>query len=454
LKLNRIKTWFQNLLYLFSLYFKRGAWSSLFYFFTVFLILVIVGFLLESNAKMDRVVQEMNKIIPPNRIKVNIPSNIKIKRTGGGILSLLGQKEEKVTRTKNFITPDKLKSLKTIEGIEKIIPLYSVDFPMGVEFGVPGTPNRFRAEVIGIGIPPENAKPYIQTRSKNFSRRRGKVPVLVASYILQVFNVLLQNNDIPYKITEKNVIGLSFFITVGASAFQGASSDIKPQTIPCQVVGFVDMDYTYGIAFPASFVERFKRQYWRNFRPGYYDSLILEINLERFDRIQKQIEEKGFQVHQDTGIFQKISRFIRENKRGVGLFLNFISIVILILGLIIGFYTILWMLKGKNLEFSLYRFFGSSRIRILFLYGAYLSVLNVLSLIAAYFVLKEAFQRIGDRLLKLAEDLPAGFSSLLQKDFILGFQVLKPYFTYSFFFLEGVVLSLIALYLAGLNRKL
>lgn len=418
----------------------------------------MVGFLLETNKKMERVSEAMGKLLPANRFKLTVPSRRRVKKTGGGILSLFGKKKVKITRTKNFITPKERRALKKIPGVKKIIPIQAIDFPMGVEFAVPGTGNRFRAEVIGIGLPSKYARRFINRRySKRFRKRRGEVPVLLASYILDIFNAIIQNNDIPFKLNKKTVLGLRFQVAVGASSFGfGANNGTqqKVELYSCKVVGFIDMDYTFGIAFPSSFISKYKRRYWKNYRPGYYDSLMVELALENFGKIKKAVKKKGFLLRQNTGVFQKVSRFVKENQKGLGLFLKLISLTILVLGLFIAFYTVLSMLRGKSLEFSLYRFFGTGNLRIALLFGSYLTVLNLLVHFLAHFVLKSVFLKVGEALLKMKNVIPAGFESILEKNNLMKPQVLGQFLPYSFVFLEAALFAFIGIYLLGLNRRL
>lgn len=453
--LKKILISIRNTFYLFYLYFKRGAGLSLFYIAMLCFIFCIVGFLLESNAKMQQFTKELNQLLPSNRVKLTIRPHIRIKEKGGGLLSLFGGKKKKtVTRRKSFITPSRLKKLKSIEGVSKITPIYSVDFPTGVEFNVPGSGSSFRAEIIGIGLPEKYSWRYLYKKTR-FRYRKGKpVPVLISSYILQLFNVIIQNNGVNFKITRKNVIGLKFYVTVGSSSINPDQKLPFNETHVCEIVGFIDMDFTLGVTFPANFVSPFKRLYWKNFRRGYYDSLMVNISLKNFKETMKKIKKAGFIVQEDTQIFNKISRFIQNNQKLLSIFLKFISYIILILGLTVAFYTILWLLKGKNLEFSLYRFFGSSRLRILVLYGAYISILNIISIYLSSYILKKVFHTAGNYLLKLKEQVPIGFEKLLKADYLLN-PILLPSLSYpTFIFLEVSAASLIFIYLTLLNRKL
>ena len=445
-----------NTLYLFFLYFKRGFWKTLFYFFTLLLISVIVGMLLESNAKMSLLVEKITSLLPTNRIKVTIPQTVKREQTNPAILSFFGnnkQEENKVIRTKNYITPQKIEELKKIKGINQIVPIHNVDFPLGVEFAFPGSGMTFRMEIIGIGLPSVNASKYVKLKeNKKFKIKGKEVPVLVASYIVQIFNVILENNDIDFKLSEKNILGLRFNAVLGDSLL-GASGG-KKEVYQCKVVGFIDVDYTYGLVFPEEFTEKYKKIYWKNFKKGYYDSLMLELSLENFEELQDTLKKKGFQIKEDTSLFKRISDFIQKNQEAVAIFLKLISAVILFLGMIIAFYTIFWMLKDRALEFSLYRFFGSSNLRIWLLYSLYLSLINLLSILACFQILKKIFSILGQSLSQFQEWIPAGFESILTEDFLYQNIVLSNFSFTTLGFLEISGFSIVFLYLLGLNKKL
>ncbi len=235
-----------------------------------------------------------------------------------------------------------------------------------------------------------------------------------------------------------------------------SASNIKDELVTCKVVGFIDIDYTYGIVFPISFTNKYKRQHWKNFKRGNYDTLMVTISLNKFNEIEKEIKKLGFIVKKDSGLFntKKISKLVNQNKKGLGIFLKLISFIIVILGSIISFYTIFWMLKNKGLEFSLYRFFGSSNIRILLLYGAYLSIINVIAISISYFILNKVFYKLGSYILTLKEDLPSGFQAIFSKDFLLEPLITGKVFFSGFFLLEIMAFSMILIYLAKLNKKL
>lgn len=450
--LKKILTALLNSFYLFGLYFKRGALKSLFYFFILMLIAVIVGFLLETNAKVDKMVEGVNKILPVDRIKIGIPQ--KVYNPNSGLLSLFGGKDEKKPKTKDFIKPSLIKQVREIPGVKNIIPLYNVDFPTGVEFSFPGSGSVFRAEAIGIGMPPLYAKPYIQVKNKNFNQQGGEVPVLVATYLLQVFNMILENNNIGFKIDEKNVIGFTFNLVIGNSFMSSGGQNGFRDIVKCRVVGFIDMDYTYGVAFPAPFIEKYKKVFWGNFKPGHYDSLMLEVAIDHLNEVEKRVQSKGFFIKDDSQIMKKISTFINQNQAGLAIFLKFISAIILLMGLIISFYTVFWMLRDKGVEFSLYRFFGSSNFKILILYGAYISVINFLSVLISFFILKKLFLEMGKYLLQFKDKIPMGFQSVLDPNFILNPLILNQFLSFSFVFMEISVFSMIVIYLAGLNKRL
>jgi len=441
----------RNLNHLLFLYLKRGALKSFLYVVTLFAVSLTVGFLLESNAKMDAAVGQLNRILPANRFKAVIPQKIEPVKQAG-VFSLFS-KPQAQPRRKNFITPALLQKVKAISGIESAVGLISVDFPMGVEFSVPGSSSAFRAEVIGIGLHEKDARPFLAPR-ENFRPQAEEVPVLLASYLLEVFNVILQNNAVPFRLTEKTVLGMKFSLHIGESAFAASGSPLVSRRILCRVAGFIDLDYTYGIAFPSGFIDAYKKKFWQNFQTGYYDSLMLTLSLDDFDRTEKQLKALGFQVQEDTAVFKRVSRFVNDNKKMVSLFLSMISAVILVLGVLLCLYTVSFMLKDRGLEFSLYRFFGSSNFKIFALYGIYLTLLNLLALWISYQVSRWLLQKLGTQLLELKEHIPSGFQAILDSEFLLNPLVLTRFFSGAFLLLEFSLGILLAVYLAGLKKRL
>jgi len=329
-----------------------------------------------------------------------------------------------------------------------------IDFPMGVEFGFPGSNSTFRAEVIGIGLPSSNAKPFIHVKNKNFKAEGNEVPVLIATYLIQVFNMIMENNNIGFKITDQNVVGFTFTAIIGNSFMGPSGGKNLREAVRCKVVGLIDVDFTYGLAFPNPFIEKYKKVFWTNFAPADADSLMLEVAIDQLPAIEKTLKKKGYIIKEDTQLMKKISNFINQNQVGLSLFLKFISVVILFMGLIISFYTVFWMLRDKGTEFSLYRFFGSSNLKILLLYGTYISALTFLALFISYYLLKNIFKEMGIYLLQFKEQIPLGFQSILNPDFLVNPIILNQFLTFSFIFMEISVFSLIGIYLISLNKIL
>jgi len=447
----KIGIFLKNLAYLLWLYLKRGFLKSLFFFTTLILVSLTVGLLLESNAKMDKAVEKLNSILPLNRMKAIIPQKIEDKKTGG-VLSLLS-KPKAGPRKKNFITPNLLEKVLKAKGVEKAEGILNVDFPMGVEFAVPGSSSLFRAEVIGIAMNKKALKPFLPPK-ENFKASSKEVPILLASYLLDIFNMVLQNNGVSFKLTPENVVGMKFTLHIGQSAFKSNQESLVNHQISCKVVGFIDMDYTLGIVFPDDFLHPYKKMFWENFKQGYYDSLMLTLSLNKFEETEKELAKLGFSLQQDTSVFKKVSRFVNDNKVMLSLFLKIISAIIMVLGILLCLYTIFFLLKDRGLEFSLYKFFGFSEKKIFCLYGFYLTFLSAGALWISYKIAFFLLNFLGEKILTFKKHIPWGFQSILDKDFLLNPVILQNFFTQSFILIVISFLTLLALYLVSLKKRL
>ncbi|PKL14856.1 MAG: hypothetical protein CVV50_02205, partial [Spirochaetae bacterium HGW-Spirochaetae-6] len=452
---NKILSFLQNTLYLFHLYFKRGIFKSIFYLLTLVLIFTLVGFLLEANAKMGLIADEANKLFPADKIKVTIPQKVRKSNAVSNLFSLLKGQPQKVIRQKDFISAEQLKTLSRHPGIKKVIPMLNIDFPLGVGINFFG--NAFYFEGIGISLLPADAKAFVKTKPSSFQIQKNEVPVLVASYLIDIFKIMSQNTELPIKITQEAFLGFRFNARIGSSFLTGKSSSEEFQKeVSCKIVGFIDIDYSYGLVFPESFIRPFKEKYWSNFKKGSYDRLMLEIELEQLNSVETFIRSKGFIIEDDGGMFnsRKISSFINQNKEAISLFLKLISFIITLLGGIIALYTVLWMLKDRGLEFSLYRYFGSSNLRIMVLYGSYLTAINLLALYFSQSILHRIYSNLGKYILNFKDQIPQIFKTLLQDEFLLKNIILGDFFSIGLIFLEACGFTVIALYLAGLNKKL
>ncbi len=372
---------FKSFFYSLFLYTKRLKFYSFLYIFTLFIIVLILGLSLYFINNISLFSEKVKSVTPENRIKIVLKDE-GIKKKNGGIFSLFS-KDNIIKKEKNFIKPDTVKKIESIRGVKSTIKLYNIDFPVSVYFSIPGSSNYFNAEIVGIGIDSNYAKSFV--RKGDFIYKEGKeVPILIASYLIEVFNSIFEANNFPLKLTKENVLGFTFNIVVGSSFMVGG----KPlDNLRCKVVGFIDMDYTMGIAVPSELVAKYKKYYWSNFKNNYFDFLISYIDIKEYNTIEKELDRLGLKIKKSDNLFNKISDIINTILEVLKITVTLVFFVIGVLGIIGIIYTLIFMLKGRRTEFYIYNFFGGINITS-FLFWGYISILNFIVVFINYFIIE------------------------------------------------------------------
>lgn len=431
---------FKGFFYSILLYAKRLKFYSFLYLLALFIIILVLGLSWFFIDKVSLFSEKIKDVIPENRIKI-------VLRDEGVKKSIMSIFSKDIKKEKNFIKPDLLNKVRSIKGINSVSPIHNIDFPISVYFSIPGSSTVFNAEVVGIGISESEARKFVYRG--DFSYKDKEVPVLVASYLIEVFNSIIEANDVPIKLTKESVIGFTFNVAVGSSFF---GSDNTLDTVKCRVVGFIDLDYTVGIAFPSSFIAKYKKHYWSNFRDNYYDFLISYIDLNEYNNIEKKLSELGLKVKKNDNIFNKIADIINTIIYILKTTVGIVFLIILFLGILGIIYTIIFMLKGRKTEFFIYNFFGGYLFTST-VFWSYITILNIFAVIFNYFLLGHFIYFFSNFLNSLDLSSFAELSSVIKSLSEYSSDFLLKYSLFSLLFFESLTFLVIYLYNFILMRK-
>lgn len=476
MKINQYRL--KDFFYLLSLYFKRGTKLNVFYSIMLILGLTLSGILLEANSKIKALIQEVDKKLPPNRVKLVVPANIRNTPTQGLLTNLFSLKAKNVKHSsslkyKDYITVTMIKQIEQMKEVAHIVPLYSIDFPMGMVIAIPGSNTPIQTQMIGSGMSSRDAKPFLSPLSsyKDFKIVDGKpVPVLLSRFLIPILNTLAQNNGLNhFHVEEKDLIGIKLKVFVGRSQLSSSLAELAngdQKEIPhidnasfsdvkeCIIAGFTDLDYTMGLAFPQDFLFPYKKAYWGNFTDQTYDSVVIDLPIQNGSQIKQSLEGMGFQFAGDAGILNKLTSLLQKQQEGFGLFLTFISVIVIAFVSIILFYTLIWLLRGKSLEFMIYQFFGASQKKLITLYMVYLTFLNIVGFVIASIIVHIIFYGLKVVVIPLKSKIPVEFQDIFQAPFLNQLLIFPTFWICSFLLLEVVSILFIKEYLRRLNNSM
>lgn len=330
------------------------------------------------------------------------------------------------------------KHILSIKGVKSVIPIQNVTYPISAEFPIFGMV--MKMDVIANGIPNRLAYQYMFPEFKrmfkwNFRQRGNLVPVLVSEFILDSFQQLAVSSDSPISLTKKffrataanGYRGFRFKLFLGKSVFGNKVEN--PIEVDAVIAGFTDPDITSGLSLPAGLVRRTKLKF-QGWRIGNtFESVFINIkDATYFESVVKALYKlnkkypRQFKLILDREVqkFRNVSKLINEAAKTFKIPIMGFSLIVLFLSMLIVFFAFLYLIRRREKEIGLYRFFGSSRFKIIFL--LVLEAIFVAALCASigYFLSKYFINSyIPDNFDKFLKVLPAQIKTIL-KTFDMG----------------------------------
>lgn len=155
---------------------------------------------------------------------------------------------------------DAVASLERIEGVAAVHPVLGASFPMRAEGGEGFIGRRMRTDVFATGVDPSLVEGDVAEGYSFEDEVDGKVPVLVARRLLELYNTTVAPSIDKPRLTKEAVIGFEFSLTLGQSYASGTPDPTKVLRRTAQIVGFSDKANLVGITVPAAVLEKWNRQ--------------------------------------------------------------------------------------------------------------------------------------------------------------------------------------------------
>ncbi len=187
-----------------------------------------------------------------------------------------------------------LERLSKIEGVAAVYPVVGAGFPMRAEGGEGFIGRRMRTDVFATGVDPELVKADVAEGYEFKDAPGGKVPVLIARRLLDLYNTTVAPALKKPRLSESAVIGFEFQVTLGASYARGTPNPSLVQRRVAQIVGFSDQATLVGLTVPEASMRRWNARFKEvNPLSGAY---VRTVDPGQVGRISAAIEQAGLTV--------------------------------------------------------------------------------------------------------------------------------------------------------------
>jgi len=187
-----------------------------------------------------------------------------------------------------------LERLSKIEGVAAVYPVVGAGFPMRAEGGEGFIGRRMRTDVFATGVDPELVKADVAQGYEFKDAPGGKVPVLIARRLLDLYNTTVAPALKKPRLSESAVIGFEFQVTLGASYARGTPNPSLVQRRVAQIVGFSDQATLVGLTVPEASMRRWNARFKEaNPLSGAY---VRTVDPGQVGRISAAIEQAGLTV--------------------------------------------------------------------------------------------------------------------------------------------------------------
>lgn len=156
---------------------------------------------------------------------------------------------------------DALKRLRGIEGVEAVYPVVGAGFPMRAAGGEGFIGRRMRTDIFATGVDPKLVQTDVAKGYEFKDAPDGKVPVLVATRLLDLYNTTVAPALKKPRLSEQAVIGFEFQLTLGASYARGTPHPELVQNRVAQIVGFSDQASLVGLTVPEASMRRWNQRF-------------------------------------------------------------------------------------------------------------------------------------------------------------------------------------------------
>ena len=154
-----------------------------------------------------------------------------------------------------------MQRLRKLDGVAAVYPVVGAGFPMRAEGGEGFLGKRLRTDVFATGVDPILVARDVAKGYTFEDRDDGKVSVLVARRLLELYNTTVASALKKPRLSEGAVIGFEFQLTLGASYSRGVPDPSQVTSVVAQIVGFSEHATLVGLTVPEATMRRWNTRF-------------------------------------------------------------------------------------------------------------------------------------------------------------------------------------------------
>lgn len=158
------------------------------------------------------------------------------------------------------ITAATLAQVEAMPEVQRLFPVQVIPFPTFAEATFMG--NGFGTDAVVAGIDPELVRSEVASAERFAAvdwRSGERVPVLLSSYFLDLYNLMYARTINAPALSERTVIGFEFDLSLGESVLGGSLARGPARSVRCRIVGLTRNPQLLGITIPRQTAEEFHR---------------------------------------------------------------------------------------------------------------------------------------------------------------------------------------------------
>lgn len=187
-----------------------------------------------------------------------------------------------------------LARLSKIEGVAAVYPVIGAGFGMRAEGGEGFIGRRMRTDIFATGVDPQLVKGDVTEGFVFEDAPTGKVPVLIARRLLDLYNTTVAPALKKPRLSESAVIGFEFQLTLGASYARGTPDPSLVEHRVAQIVGFSDQASLVGLTVPEASMRRWNQKFGE--KDPLSGAYVRTTRPSEVGRISAAIEQVGLTV--------------------------------------------------------------------------------------------------------------------------------------------------------------
>ncbi|MBI2375268.1 MAG: ABC transporter permease [Deltaproteobacteria bacterium] len=247
-----------------------------------------------------------------------------------------------------------LETLRGLEGVERVFPMYGAAFPMSASGGEGFLGHAVRTDLFATGVEPALVSADVAS-GKTFEDpgpKARRVPVLVARRLLELYNSTVAPSIQKPRISAEALMGFSFELVVGASYVRGTPDPSKVERLTAEIVGLSDQATLVGITVPEATLLRWSRD--RDVEPPVVAAYVRTKSADAAGPVMAAVDRLGFVV-------DETARIVAAVTAGASIVLAVLAFALLALSAFAMGQTFFLLVTERRTELAVLRAMGARR---------------------------------------------------------------------------------------------